>query len=67
MEENLSNTPDADAIANGGASLRDTKSMDGPLALPDEKTQKRAHGDEPACSGVQSPANDQHHGGRATD
>ena len=41
--------------------------MDGSFALPDEKTQKRAHGDEPACSGVQSPANDQHYGGRATD
>ena len=58
---------DDGTISNSRTSLWDAESLDGLDAFFDETAQECSNGDEPACSGVQPPENDQHHGRRAAD
>ena len=55
---------DDGTISNSRTSLWDAESLDGIDAFSDEAAQECPNGDEPTCPCLQSPANDQYHGGR---
>src|ERR1700687_424699 len=57
----------ADSQANGRASVRNFKSMDGCHPLPHADARTSEYRDEPSRAGLQSQENDEDHGNRTAD